>query len=315
MSIFYCQRQRSLFGNHQPFQNSIKITQNLGGIEIDTPFNKEFVEQLKIRVPFQFRGWDNDLKVWRVASNYARTACELVEEIYGYCPEINLDAEDNAFESQTYLVEYIGRAKKRDEDGESIAMGYCQNNWNIIFPEKVLRTWFDGKDYEEEKDEEAKPKTPKTLTYYQLLGVKQAVEQAAVKKAYYRMAKQWHPDVCKESDARERFEAINNAYKILSEPMLRKRYDAGLAFEKEAKKQIRQQQYNQSKRSQVKAGLSANYGYAPPLRCGVITMDGEYAIGKILVTKIHGWEDWTENGKTAVASWNMATMSIETIWV
>ena len=127
------------------------------------------------------------------------------------------------------------------------------------------------------------------------------------------MAKQWHPDVCRENNARERFEAIQKAYEVLGQPMMRKRYDAGLAFEKEAKKQMRSR--NQGNAKLYNTNISANYGYAAPLRCGIVTVDGEYGIGKIIVSKIHSWEDWIENNKTAVASWNMATMSIETIWV
>ena len=310
MSIFYNTRQNRLFDDFNPTSGSIQITKNLYGIDIKTPFNKSFVDELKVRIPFSHRVWDGDLKVWRVTFAYANLACEIVEEIYGFCPEIDTDGTIAKFEKQTYLIEYVGRSKQRD-GSESLSLGFCQNAWNVILPEKVLREFFDGKTEDEPAQSESAPVEPKRLTYYQLLGLKQAVEQSAVKKAYYRMAKQWHPDVCKEPTARERFEAINNAYKILGEPKMRKRYDAGLAFERAAKQQIKRQDKAKSNDS-ITAG---NFGYVPPLRCGIVTVDGEYGIGKIIVSKIHTWEDWIENGKTAVASWNNATMSIETIWV
>ncbi len=311
MSIFYNQRQATLFNDVSAFSSSIEITKELSGLIVKTPYSKTFVEELKLRVPYQYRSWDGTLKVWRVAFAHAKNVCELVEEIYGFCPEVELSDEVSKFEAQTYLIEYVGRSKQR-EDGERLSMAYCQNNWNVIFPEKVLREWFEGISPDNDEENTQTPKESRKLTYYQLLGLKQVIEQSAIKKAYYRMAKQWHPDVCREPNARERFEAINQAYQILGQPIMRKRYDAGLQFEREAKRSMRS--VNLSPKSQAK--VIAQYGYAPPLRCGVVTMDGEYSISKIIVSKIHAWDDWMDgNGKTAIASWNMATMSIETVWI
>jgi DnaJ domain len=315
MAIFYNTRQTALFDDFKPQNNAVKITKNLGGIDIQTPFSRTFVDELKARVPFQYRTWDNNLKVWRVAFQFAEAACELVEETYGFCPDVDLTGDSEVFQNQTYLIEYVGACKIRGENGESMAMGFSQNNWNIILPEKVLREFFEGKTEENEPDQPSLIE-PKRLTYYQLLGVKKAVEQALIKTAYRRMAKQWHPDVCREPNAHDRFEAINAAYQVLSIPMMRKRYDAGLAFEQEAKKVSRWSSPKTQNNGKLYInGISAAYGYISPLRCGIVTLDGEYGIGKIIVSKIHKWEDWVENGKTAVVSWNMITMKINTIWI
>ena len=62
--------------------------------------------------------------------------------------------------------------------------------------------------------------------YYELLGVQRGADDAAIKAAYRRLAKEHHPDRkngCKESEAR--FKAINQAYDILKDPQKRAAYD------------------------------------------------------------------------------------------
>ena len=62
--------------------------------------------------------------------------------------------------------------------------------------------------------------------YYELLGVPKGADDAAIKSAYRRLAKEHHPDRkngCKESEAR--FKAINEAYDVLKDPQKRAAYD------------------------------------------------------------------------------------------
>lgn len=66
----------------------------------------------------------------------------------------------------------------------------------------------------------------KYLDYYAILGVPRGASQEEVRKAYRQLAKKYHPDVCKEPDAEQRFKEINEAYEVLSDPEKRKRYDA-----------------------------------------------------------------------------------------
>ena len=53
--------------------------------------------------------------------------------------------------------------------------------------------------------------------FYEILGVKKGSSQNDIKKAYFTLAKQFHPDVNKTPEAKEKFGQINNAYETLSD--------------------------------------------------------------------------------------------------
>src|SRR3954451_16973210 len=62
--------------------------------------------------------------------------------------------------------------------------------------------------------------------YYELLGVQRGADDAAIKAAYRRMAKECHPDRhngCAQQEAR--FKAVSEAYEVLKDPQKRAAYD------------------------------------------------------------------------------------------
>ena len=61
--------------------------------------------------------------------------------------------------------------------------------------------------------------------YYDILGVPRGAPDDEVKRAFRRLAQQWHPDVSTEAGADERFKEINEAYQVLSDPQRRQAYD------------------------------------------------------------------------------------------
>ena len=62
-------------------------------------------------------------------------------------------------------------------------------------------------------------------SYYDVLGVSRNATETEIKKAYRNLAKKYHPDVCKEADAEEKFKSINEAYSVLSDESKRRQYD------------------------------------------------------------------------------------------
>lgn len=60
---------------------------------------------------------------------------------------------------------------------------------------------------------------------YTTLGVAQNATQDEIKKAYRKLARQYHPDINKAKDAEEKFKEINAAYEILSDEKKRAQYD------------------------------------------------------------------------------------------
>jgi molecular chaperone DnaJ len=61
--------------------------------------------------------------------------------------------------------------------------------------------------------------------YYTVLGVARGATDAEIKRAFRRLAQQWHPDVNTDGAAAGRFKEINEAYQVLSDPQRRQAYD------------------------------------------------------------------------------------------
>jgi len=61
--------------------------------------------------------------------------------------------------------------------------------------------------------------------YYDILGVSKNASDSEIKSAFRKLSKKYHPDVCKEAGAEEKFKEVNEAYSILSDPEKKQMYD------------------------------------------------------------------------------------------
>ncbi|CAL9126067.1 unnamed protein product [Musa acuminata var. zebrina] len=88
---------------------------------------------------------------------------------------------------------------------------------------------------EEEAEEEEQRESPvdfdffsllsKPKDYYKILEVDYDATEEIIRSNYIRLALKWHPDKKKEESATSRFQEINKAYKVLSDPVKRREYD------------------------------------------------------------------------------------------
>eukprot|EP01118_Nematostelium_gracile_P020021 TRINITY_DN9559_c0_g1_i1.p1 TRINITY_DN9559_c0_g1~~TRINITY_DN9559_c0_g1_i1.p1 ORF type:complete len:337 (-),score=97.96 TRINITY_DN9559_c0_g1_i1:20-1030(-) len=61
--------------------------------------------------------------------------------------------------------------------------------------------------------------------YYRILGLEKNATPMDIKKAYYRLAKTYHPDKNDDAQSAEKFKEISEAYQVLSDAQLREQYD------------------------------------------------------------------------------------------
>lgn len=88
------------------------------------------------------------------------------------------------------------------------------------------------------------------IDYYKILGISKDATQEDIKKAYRKLARKYHPDLNKNNpNTQEKFQEINEANEVLSNPEKRKRYDEygeNWKYAEELEKQKKRQTKEQS---------------------------------------------------------------------
>ena len=67
--------------------------------------------------------------------------------------------------------------------------------------------------------------------YYKVMGVARDASAQAIKTAYRRLARKYHPDLNKDADAEAKFKNVGAAYEVLKDPKKRAAYDQGGMFD------------------------------------------------------------------------------------
>lgn len=269
------------------------ITYRDGSYIVKTPYSPVFVDMLKRYIPASDRKWDNASKVWIVSTKYGADLVRLIGECYKEIvtlPETKV--ANTKVKGKLVEVRYLSLIKDRDDYSRS-AYGFSNGDWNLVFDEAVLQDFFD------QREDKTQPKQASTL--YEVLLLKPNASADEVKGAYRRMAKLWHPDRNREPNASEMFIKIQSAYELISDPVKRMKYDAGLKMLGQSNQQAQPKAYSE---------------FQSPLRCGKLVVSGEMRIGRLHVSKIYDWEDITDMyGKVLVTSWPRNAKSFIEEWV
>lgn len=255
----------------------IEVLDTGHSFKVSSPYNKNFVDLLKITVPQESREFDGKTKAWFISYAYAQQITNMLKSCYGVNIPLSAPGSAPALEVEVLTLHYLGACKDRGA-GESSALGWVNNGWNSVFPESVLRFWFEGT-----------IDNTSRVTLYSVLGCKIGDPQEAIKSAYKRLARQYHPDLNREPDAAERFRELKAAYDVLGDERARTAYNVGLEFEQALPRGSRP------------APVAL---YRAPLRCGYVLAEVEKGFKKSVVKSIMGWEDITDAaGRVLVSSW------------
>jgi len=258
-------------------------------------YSPALVSALKAKVPFAARRWEPDMRAWLIDPAYGMAVQQIVKQHLGVDVHVPQVQNQNALTTRLLRVEYIGQTKDRQGSDERTAFGYVDGQWAVIFPEDVLKKWFDVESAPTEKP-----------TLYGILGMTRTANIAEIKTAYRRAARQWHPDVNRDPDAPEQFMAIQRAYEVLGNELARRKYDAGLQLEAS----LRQT----NKMGQLDSLLAT--GYRAPLTCGYILAVGVESLGRFAVREIKVWEDIVDvTGRVMVTSWPKGANLFVTNWI
>lgn len=271
------------------------LTPRPDGLVLQSPYDPAFVAAFKALLSSKERTWDAARKVWVIDPGQANAVADLCQTFFGQRPDVpTFRAAPTAPEVRAITLEYLGATKLR-EDGSKTAMGYSNGSWSVIISEAVLKAWYGHQDQAAKEEVEA--------TYYTILGVKDSADVQEIKAGYKRMARHAHPDVNKEPDAHEQFLRLQQAYNVLSDPLKRKKYDAGRFFEA--------QNVSQRDRRPLFADL-----FRSPLRCGLLVAEVLPKLGRYEVTKIFQWNEIIDGaGRVMVSSWSVERERIVVSWV
>ena len=80
--------------------------------------------------------------------------------------------------------------------------------------------------------------------YYEVLGVPRDADEDAIRRAYRKLAREYHPDLNSDSDAEERFKELGEAYEVLSDADKRERYDRLGARWREAEREAPEESFD-----------------------------------------------------------------------
>lgn len=278
-----------------------RLTPVAGALAFESSYDPGLVAEFKRRIPIEARRWDGGHKRWLVDPKYGQLCADMARSFLSVSLEVPQQAGLSTVETRLLKLEYLGGCKSRGA-GEASAFGWVEGGWNAIFPEPILRDWF-----------QALPELPgEKPTLYAVLTLKPTATADEIKKAFRRLALQWHPDTSREPGAEAQFKVLKAAYDVLADQLKRRKYDAGLAFEASSKADTLTRYFGAPTVHTARDEVT----YRSPLRCGWVLVEGQEALGRFTATAIHQWEDIIRSdGKVMVSSWPAGADRFVVEWI
>lgn len=226
---------------------------------------------------------------WRISSNYYSVTVNLLRDagydIYPFTTTATpyRPAPPDPVAQPTRLnlrLNYLGNLRRR-ASGEVWATGADESGeWCYRFPLDVLERWFGFA--------LSRPNPAEALTYYAALGIEDDATADEVKRAFRAGIKVWHPDISGDDGRAAR--ALHEAKTVLTDPKLRKRYDAGRKLADTG----------------VAPGAINEIVWTIPARwrCGYLVATVEEIGGLWLVSEIHEWKDIVRDDQRMISWWD-----------
>ena len=296
-------------------------------------YSAEMIADFKRRIPPPGRCWDATARGWRVGVQYGQMVADLCTAYLGVTPAIptvTVSATPSPRETRLLEVRYLGKARDRG-GGEWTASGWVRSpqpwlpvtergrgGWELRVTLQALRRFFEPsyalRDPGDDEEQAGPAPTVATApTLYDVLGVVQDADEAALKQGFRRMAMQWHPDRCKEPDAHDRFIAIQDAYDLLRDSALRRKYDRGLLLEAQAVAVA--DPFPSTPATPLAAIGVGPYSWSPPQRAGFFLVAGRAGVRGFRATHILDVHDITDaQGCVLVSSWPADGDDFEELW-
>lgn len=200
-------REKYNIENRPAHPLNVKITVAGSDYALSFGYDAALLKKLKDAIPESERTWHKTQKVWLISPKEIGMAINVVRLHTGRPLELPTEKpQAPEVMEKTFLLEYLGATKDRGK--RTSAYGSVNGDWASEFPEDVLKAFFEGGMLAQSRDGQQ--------TFYQVLCVVESSTLEQIKSAYRRLARQWHPDVCREENATEMFRKLDEAYKTLS---------------------------------------------------------------------------------------------------
>lgn len=263
-----------------------------GGYDLKSTYDAGFVEQLKLSIPARLRAWNPNRKIWSIDQTALLKLRQLLQQ-FGYQVTVhNAPFVQNWKPAvENIRVNYLGDVRTRIGGGVYASGLDERGEWLYRFSLPSIQNWLAGM-----AAKQAPESTPLTAgTYYEILDVTESASDAELKAAWRRALKRYHPDINQSQDANEVMIVVSESYRVLSDPKLRRRYDAGRRLSKQAGPQQSRAQHSDP---DIQLAIPDRW------RCGYMRVLCVHDFKLVEVNEILSFQDIIDNqGRRMTARW------------